>query len=222
MILTLGLSLAMVLLLSSPAAAELKIEERDGGKTWFVTIDAFPETLEEFTEFRNEACDTPAGAMVAFIAAMKLYGEDKELGQKCMMLVLDGENLIDGYKVQDSFKEKRGLVEFKGYVIDSRVANMMVSTGFLADRPYAALSYVMGTSADDGYKLPDPPYRFIIEKHRVQDRDPDVFKVKAHCTGASNPPYHLRKNSKGQWKMWKCSSFFAGTKDPPQERDDGL
>jgi hypothetical protein len=200
--------------MTSFALADARIEERDAGEMWFVRVDAIPTNLDEVRALRDQLCTTPHGAMVPFVVAGIIFGENRELGEQCMVLSVDPELLGETIKARDA--DRRANVD--GWQLGGRVLAMLNSTSFQADIPYVGRSYVEGTRAENGYALPDPPYQFVVRKHRTQMPDPKLWKGFLNCMGATGPkPFDVKEISPGVWRMSNTSSFFAGCADPPAQ-----
>jgi hypothetical protein len=76
---------------------------------------------------------------------------------------------------------------------------------------------------DDGYKLPDAPYKFFMQKHNTPPKDKTGarFMVKTSGSDGGFYPFEVRPNGAGVWKVWSASSFFVGTKEPPKAKAVG-
>lgn len=207
--------------LGSAALGEVKIEEKVADKEWYVTVDAIPKTIEEFEKFRDEACKTPQGSMVAFFVAGIVYGENPELGEQCMVLTLDVEEyLSESIKVRATYKRP----EVKGWQVNGKIIGFIGSMTFQRSGKYAGRSYVMGTKTDDGYALPAAgPYKFFLMKHSTAAKEKGGARFMASTTGTDGGflPYETRKDGNGVWKVWSASSFFTGVKEPPKEKPKG-
>jgi len=206
--------------LARPAFADVKVEEKVAGKEWYVTVDAIPKTIEEFEKFRDEACKTPQGGMVAFLVAGLIYTEDPELGERCMVLTLDVEEyLSESIKVREQYKRP----DVKGWQVNSKMIGFIGSMSFQRQGKYAGKGYVMGTKPDDGYALPPLPYKYFLQKHSTAPKDKTGARFMVHTNGTDGGflPFEVRPDGNGVWKVWSCSSFFAGTKEPPKEKPKG-
>ncbi|MGE0708988.1 MAG: hypothetical protein AB7N76_23480 [Planctomycetota bacterium] len=224
----LGLCLGLGLALSLPtsraiadddAPIKCEVTEKDEGKSWFVTVGRIPKSVEEFKALRDELCKTPQGGMVAFIIAMHMHGENEELGLQVLPLILDKSLLGETINMQQKY-QKPG---YKGWQIGGAFDQMRKSSGFQKAVKYAALSYVVGTKKDDGYKLPAPPYKYYCRIHRVPPKEGE-WKGFLNTSGSAGGavPYIMKKDSNGNWKMLQASSFFAGTQEPPKKSKDDL
>ncbi len=218
-----GAVLLAALLLTSFAAApahagEWHEIEQDEENSWFVTVKKMPTSVDEYKALRDEMCTTAHGALVAFVVAMQIFGQDEELGWRCLPLILDMKLVDKTIKKQPKFR----LPDYKGYQAGDDIVRMIKSSGFQVDKTYAGNSYVLGTSVEDGYKLPDLPYRYYtIEKFHPNK---DQKKVFCNTSGVASgtAPYVLSVNSSGVWKVLKASSMFVGTQDPPKDDGDDL
>lgn len=92
-----------------------------------------------------------------------------------------------------------------------------------AEKSYIWRSYVKGTSPANKYEVPDPT-NFEIET-RIQDIDqptPESTSVRifVHSSGAdSDRPIKLKKDSRGQWRVYEYSSLCVGVRKPASEAD---
>ncbi|MBN2695587.1 hypothetical protein JXR93_13075 [bacterium] len=202
------------------------VEEHEKGKVWFVTIDKLPTTLEEFTALRDEIAVTPQGGMVSWLVAQLIMIDNPELGEQCVVITTDKSLLVESFKLKP--KEQRTNV--KGWQLGSEEVNKMMTTGFSVDKAYAAKTYVIGTSHKEEYKLPELPFKYIVTNHSIQKKGGlsgewnDTWHgfVNESGTDSGKLPFFVKKDSKGIWKMFKSSSFFAGTKDPIKKVVDDL
>lgn len=200
------------------APAEATIEEKEPGQAWYVIIPAYPTTLEEFKALRDKLCTEPAGAMACFIVAMHLLAENEELGLGALTYILDQSLLAESINMRPAHR----LPGADGWQISGSFVQMMKSSGFQAHKTYAARTYVLGTSKEDGYALPEPPYRYYVRIHRVPPREGEWkgFLNTSGNEGGGAVPFILKRNSRGVWKMLQASSFFVGYARPTVH-DDG-
>lgn len=219
------LALILVALVAVPALAGGKVEQKDAD-SWYVTLDKLPATLEECTALRDELGTTAQGGMVYYLVAQMVMIDKPEVGEQCLVIGMDMSELAESIKVLPKFKR----VDVKGYQIGDSEVQKMKSSGYKTDAPYAARSFVLGTETKTGYKLPEPPYKFFVRSHRVQQTGGLSGEwegtwhgfVNTSCVDSGSVPFFVKKNDKGIWKMFKSSSFYAGCKDPPVAKSDDL
>lgn len=173
-----------------------------------IKIEYMPSTVEEFTEMRNEIAVTPEGGASMFVLAMIKYIEDEELGIKFFTMILDKTHL----------KETTSDINVKGYTPNNIFDEFLRR---LRNKPYLPNSYVIGTSPENQYQLPEFPYtlKFNRNPYNVIEEDKKI-KVFVACSGAdSNRPVTLQKNSNGIWKAFEFSTLSVGIREP-EEIDD--
>lgn len=210
----------LLILSATPLLADpvkVTVTEKKAGEKWSVEIDRFPTTVDEFKEMRDELAKSPQGAMAAFVIAMKVWGENEDLGFQVLPLVLDKSLLVE----TEDMVPAAHLPNYKGWQVGKEILDLMKTSAFKKEKTYAALPYFEGTSPDTGYKLPAGPYRFLVRSHSVKPSDESEWRGFLNTSGASRPkPYWVKANDKGVWKMLKSSSFFAGTIPPAKKSDD--
>lgn len=204
----------------APAASGPTIEEKDAGETWYVNVPAFPTTVDEFKAMRDTLCTRPEGGMVAFIIAMQVFAGNEDLGYQCLALILDKSLLGESINMRPQYR-RPGV---DGWQVGGEFQQLLASQGFQKHKPYAARTYVLGTSKDNGYALPEAPYRYYVRKHRTPPREGE-WKGFLNTSGneaGGVQPFIMKVNSRGVWKMLQASSFFVGYAEPPKDDDDGL
>lgn len=165
-----------------------------------------PTTIDEFLEFRNQVATTPEGGAAVFSMALMMYTNNQELGLQALTIALDRSELSEGEV-------------YKGYQPQNSI-NYHLSN--LLRKPYTARSYVLGTSPENGYKLPNN-LKFKLTRNSYSEQSNGDIKVFIKCTGASTPrPITLRKNNRGYWKAVNYNSLFVGSQPPVEVVDDGL
>jgi hypothetical protein len=200
------------LLFSAPV-----IKEIEKGKTWHVSIDALPATLDQFRTLRDAIAGTPQGGIALYLIAHLIMAENPQLGEQCLIISLDMSQL--GKKGAGS----RG-ADVDGWQIGSSEKMKMNTTGFLRGKSYIASSYISGTSTSAGYVRPQLPWTFVIQAHKFQDANPDIWKglASTSCNDSGYAPIHVKKNNRGVWKVVNSSSFYSGCKPPAKVEDDAL
>lgn len=171
-----------------------------------VKIDKIPDTIEDFITMRNEIAVTPEGGAAMFCLAMKIYIDNQELGEKCIIAIADKSELKKG----DTYKN---------YTLSSWMTVKSASLRY----PLIANSYIIGATPENGYKV-ELPYKYEF-KSGTYSGDPKTGKTKifVKCYGADSArPIHMTKNDKGLWKASKWSSLYAGMKPVVEKEVDDI
>src|SRR5262245_40252596 len=106
------LSCMIITLVAALALTGAKVEEAEAGKTWHVTVDAVPKTVDEFIALRDVIATSPQGGIAAFLVAAIMYGENEAAGEQAIIAALDASNLIDA---KSGLQAKRP--EYKGFKV---------------------------------------------------------------------------------------------------------
>ena len=214
------------MLASSVALAGGKVAKKDD-KTWTVTIDAVPTTYEECKALRDDIGKTPQGGMAYFMVAHLVMIDIPDVGQKCLVIGMDLSHLAQNEKVSKSYKRP----SVKGYQLNIQQLQMISSQSFTKDAKYVAKAYVQGTKTENSYALPALPYTYVVREHKIQQTGGfnDMWTntwhgfVDTRCSDSKSLPFHVKKNNRGLWKIFRYSSFYSGCKDPPAAAvDDDL
>jgi hypothetical protein len=173
------------------------------------SLPSIPKTFAEFKELRAAHSKTPEGAAALFVAAMIMYGKNKEDGIKSFTLILDR------YYV---WKGGRG-PSVRGY---SPNRSAMGYIKMIDTRPYLGRVYISGTNYKNAYKLPAAPYK--IEIARIGSRGEGKKVLYIRTTSGNMPrPLGVKVNNRGVWKAYDLSSMFVGvSKVPPRNVDDDI
>lgn len=165
-----------------------------------VTIQALPETLDAWLALRDQIAKDPQGGVVAYLCAGHLYGKDKKAGLDAFTVSLDRKNLSESPQGYKGFKPGPGFMNL--------VRN-------LDGMPWAAATYVAGTSPAGNYALPAPPYVFEVFANLHAKVSDTTWRLMVKTSGADNPrPFTVTVNDKGIWKVAEGSSLFTGMKKP--------
>jgi len=177
-----------------------------------IAIPDLPKTLDDFIALRDGLAVTPEGGAVMMVLALAVYVVDPKarFGQDALVIAADRSRLTpksDGYKGWDLT------------VRDQRHIKRQ-----MASKPWGSRSYFVGTSPEDGYRLPEPPYRFELSRNPYSgDESEGRAKVFVATSGASTPrPVTMQRNSRGLWKAREWSSLTVGVELPAAEMDDDL
>jgi hypothetical protein len=169
-------------------------------------VPAVPQSVSEFLSLRNELATTPQGAAAAFVLALMAYASDKAFGLTCLTTVIDASRLQEGTAGVQGKEPRR--------------ADQQAFRDYLGSRPHLARSYVQGTTPENGYQPPTPPWRVRI-KEQPSDVQADQARVFVFCTGADSPrPLRLRRNTAGVWKATEWSSLLVGIRSPVAQADE--
>jgi hypothetical protein len=173
-------------------------------------IDERPGSVEAFLALRDRLAGTPQGGAALMIVALLLHVEDVELGQSCLALAVDESRLVEGAK------------GFDGWQLGNRDLQLVQMQ--LNGQPYLPQSYVLGATPENGYRLPDGPYRFAFAPNPYSgDPAAGEYKVFVVCSGAASPrPVTLRRDERGLWRAREWSSLLVGVQEPPPEGEGGL
>jgi hypothetical protein len=221
-----GITAAIVsLALLTPALAGGKVTKKSKDK-WYVTVDALPGTLDECKALRNELATSAQGGLVYYFVTQLVITTKPKIGEQCLVLGMDKSELVETIDLRPKFRR----TNVKGWQLGSSEVKKMKTSGFVTDAPYAANTYVMGTDVANGYKLPELPYKYYVRAHRIQKKGglsgewENTWHGFVNESGSASgaKPFFVKKNAKGVWKMYKSSSFYAGTKDPPKQVEDDL
>jgi hypothetical protein len=81
---------------------------------------------------------------------------------------------------------------------------------------YRLRSYVEGATPENGYRLPEPPYRVICSANPYSgDLESGEFKVFVASSGADSPrPVTVRRGEDGLWRASEWSSLLLGVREP--------
>lgn len=178
-------------------------------KSKIITVPKVPDNLEAFIKYRDSIAKTPEGGAVIMLLAMLKYTEDEELGKKFLIIALDRSQLVE--VMRGTNVKGYGLMDSLNYHLDR-----------LSKKKYMPRSYILGTSPENGYTLPDLPYKIEIfrTKYSIIKKGKQV-KLFLTCTGADSiRPITLSKNTRGIWKALEYSTLFVEPR-PPVLEDDG-
>lgn len=174
-----------------------------------ISIIDRPESIEAFTDLRNQHAASPEGGAAMFIMALKLYMEDEKLGIPALVFTTDRSRLQQDTK------------GYKGWSILRTDMSRIISQ--LRYHPYLPDSYFDGTNPANQYQSQLPYKMFFSRNPYSGQEDSGKVKVFVACSGAdSDRPITLRRNDKGLWKAIEWSSILVGIRKPEQTIDDDL
>jgi hypothetical protein len=173
----------------------------------WVQFDGIPTSVEDFVALRDEVAGTPEGGAAMMVAALLVYTEDEEVGRQCLTVAVDRQRLQEGAK------------GYKGWQLRARDLQMIRLQ--LGGRSYMPRSYVEGAVPENGYTLPEPPYRFrFVPDPRGDERGADAHIVSSGADSAR--PVTLHRNPRGIWKAYEWSSLLMGVRPPAGDEEDEL
>ncbi len=173
-----------------------------------ISVESMPKTVDEFIALRDNQATTAEGGVVTFIVAIKMYQENPEIGEQCLVIAVDRSELTQGNI-------------YKGFAINGMVMSRLKEQ--VRRYPYIANSYFKGANADNGYEVTFPSQIEISTNSYSGNKDEGVFKVFAKSNGADSPrPITIVKNNKGLWKAKEWSSILMGIVPPKEVIDDDL
>lgn len=165
-------------------------------------LDALPSDLESFIVLRDGLSRSPEGAAASFLAAILLYGDNKGLGEACVLRCLAADS---------------GLI-VEGPSLSPRARFFLEQ---LSDRPWIALSYITHCNPEDSYAVPPLPWRFALSRNRYSPGKDGALTLYVASSGASSPrPLELAKTDQGYWRVRSFSSLVCGVKEPPAQLED--
>lgn len=173
-----------------------------------VQIDQLPRSVADFVTLRDRIATSPQGGAAVMVVALLLYTQDEEFGQQCLAAAVDRGRLVKG---SQGYQDQQ---------LNAR--DMQLIRTQIAAHPYLPRSYVQGATPENGYRLPDPPYRFDFA-YNPHSGNPDsgVYKPFVVCSGASSPrPVTMRRDSGGIWKAHEWSSLVVDIRPPAHQPED--
>lgn len=178
------------------------------GQSQSIQLPGSPVTLESFLEYRDQVADTPEGGAAVLLQALLLYAEDQTLGHDAMVIALDRCRLRENEE------------GYRGFSPAGDVEDYLER--YIMSRPYIARSYVVGTSPQTQYELPQDR-EISVSRNSSSEIAPDRVKVFIASSGADSPrPVTLIRNNRGVWKASELSSLFVGVRPPEEVVDDDI
>ncbi len=181
-----------------------------------IKLDKIPASIDEFVEMRDKIAKNPMGGAAMLIIAMMTVAKNTELGMQFYTLCLDQSLLTRSSKPGNV----KGWYPKSGYAALYHIGNLLQKT------PWIAGIYVMGTSYENAYKLPEKPYTLRFNQLWIDkaDKVSGTYKVRIYIfsTGGNLPrPIALKRNNKGIWKATAIGSVHIGpSKYPPKKQPD--
>lgn len=174
-----------------------------------ITINSEPETIEDFIKIRNEISLTPEGGAALLLLALKIYAENPDFGQQCLVVAVDMSELNSNKDV------------YKGYSLSNISLSRIKSQ--LSYHPYLPKSYIEGSNPQNSYTV-SLPYNFYFKSNPYSGNESDgKIKIFVKCSGAdSDRPITLYQNDKGIWKAKEYSSILVGIRKPEIQIEDDI
>lgn len=158
---------------------------------------------------RNRYAVTPYGGAAMFILALLIYSNLREEdGYQC---------LVNMFHV-DELKDSRDLrYSYRGYGI-KQINENTLKRQFLA-KPYLSKSFILGTSPENGYRMPDwqngEPIRVETWKDRKDEIRGGQLRVYVRGSGSTVGRHmNMVRNDQGIWKVTKWASLQGGVTKP--------
>jgi len=174
-----------------------------------VKISNIPDDIDEFIKMRNSVATTPQGGAAMFILALKIYTQNAELGEKCLIVMTDKNALRESEK------------GYKGFSLLNTDMDLIKSQ--LGKQKFLPNSYSDGCTPENDYKV-KLPYNYTFTKNKYSGSvEEGNIKIFVACSGANTPrPIRMKINDKGLWKASEWSSLLVGIKAPKSEGIDDL
>ncbi len=171
-----------------------------------VSIDKIPQSVEEFITLRDKHANTPQGGAAVWVVAAIMYAQNSNVGRQCLIIASDKSLLSNS-------NSSKG---YQGFDFGSS-SDFLIKQ--LDSKNYVPHSYIQGTSPENGYALPNAPYKIACFTNPYSGNEQEgKLKVFVSCTGAdSDRPISLVQNEKGVWKAKEFSSLVVGIKAPKQK-----
>jgi hypothetical protein len=157
----------------------------------FVEIADFPRSPEDLLALQGRLASTPEGGAAILVTALLAYAQNDLQAEAYLAAALDASRLQSGsLTVADRQRLQRQL---KG-------------------REYTIHSYIEGATPQNGYQLPELPYRLSFSRNPYSgDEASGRVKVFVACSGAATPrPVTLARGADELWRAWEWSSLLSG------------
>lgn len=160
------------------------------------TIEFTPISSQaELLTLQDKIGKTPEGGAVVLIAALLAWAHDDAKAESYLATALASGQLQCG---------------------QLRLADRQRLARQLKGRQATVHSYIQGATPENGYQLPDPPYKVTFTRNPYSGVDSSGrVKVFVTCSGASTPrPVALKLESDGLWRGHEWSSLVVGVAAP--------
>lgn len=160
------------------------------------TIEFTPvHNLDELLGLQDKIGKTPEGGAAVLIAALLAWAQDDPKAESYLATALACGQLECG---------------------QLRLADRQRLARQLKGREATIHSYIQGATPENGYKLPEPPYKLTLTRNPYSGEESSGrVKVFVACSGASTPrPITLKRESDGVWRGHEWSSLLVGVAAP--------
>lgn len=160
-------------------------------KTFTVTFNSLPKTLDEMKALPEASLITPEGTAALFLAAMCLYPENKD----------------EAYKMIDFISGPREVSNMERQFIRDR----------MMDKEYLPFSYFKGAVPTNNY-TPDTPYVLEFSDNPYSYNEENYINLYISSGGADSPrAIKLRhQGSTNKWFLWE-QFLLVGIRIPVSE-----
>jgi hypothetical protein len=160
-----------------------------------VSVNEIPGNAKGFDELTAAITNTPEGAAAKMVLALTLYSVNQGDGEIALAKVVHPGQLSPAGS--ESKLSKRSIDLIKNQI---------------GGKPHQMHSYIIGTSPDQGYQLPAPPYSFDFTTNPHSGRaEEGRIKLFIKSSGADSPrPITVQTDSSGTWKATEWSSLLSG------------
>ncbi|MCR5587112.1 MAG: hypothetical protein K6F77_06230 [Lachnospiraceae bacterium] len=160
-------------------------------KTFTVTFNSLPKTLDEMKALPEASLSTPEGTAALFLAAMCLYPENKD----------------EAYKMIDFISGPREVSNMERQFIRDR----------MMDKEYLPFSYFKGAVPTNNY-TPDTPYVLEFSDNPYSYKEENYINLYISSGGADSPrAIKLRhQGSTNKWFLWE-QFLLVGIRIPVSE-----
>lgn len=175
-----------------------------------ISVERLPDSVEEFVALRDQLAATPEGGAVMMVLALHAYVRDPALGWPCLAVAVDRSRLQEGPAGHRGWE-----------LIPAERQRIAVR---LKQQEHLPRCYVLGTTPEEGYRLPPPPHCFELSVNPYSGSvDSGSYKVFVRCSGAASPrPVTLKRNQRNLWKAYEWSSLLLGVVKPRCLPEDDL
>ena len=170
---------------------ELKMEMVQMNGYNEVTLDALPDTAEEFAALAEGTLSTPEYTGALFLCAIKLFAENKDAGVEALRIL-------------------KGPVEVSNYDINWY-------SDRLRDKKYLYKVYFEGSTPENSYTPNEPFTVRFYPNPRPQDLEEGFIKLGFQAPAFDSPRYFTLRQKGDEWFIWEISSVMLGVRTPANE-----
>ncbi len=163
-----------------------------------LTFQGLPTSIDDFSALQS-AHNSPEGAAAMVVLAMLTFEQDAALGRALLAQCLIPTRVASAPAAPGGLKPNSD-TEF---YIDQ----------FTRD-PNIARSYILGTSPQNGYALPEI-LSIALSRNRLSVVSPSEVRVFVDTSGQPHPrPVYAVKGNDGQWRVDDFTSLSVGVFKP--------